>query len=261
MRKIAVVVLLLSLLLSACSTTVSGRKQVLLVPEGKAIAASATAYEETIAEYKQDNKLNRNRQAYRRIKAITDRLIKQAVAMRSDSKDWQWEVNVVTDPQVNAWCMAGGKMVMYTGLLDAIKPTDDELAQVMAHEISHALANHSAERMSVAVVSSVGLSTLGAITDSELSMTAAAVAAKYALELPNSRSGESEADQIGIELAAKAGFNPNAAVSLWKKMGALSSNSTPEFMSTHPSPDTRQEDLRKLANQVRPYYLAAKDKR
>jgi predicted Zn-dependent protease len=153
--------------------------------------------------------------------------------------------------------MAGGKMALYTGLLLQIKPTDDELAQVLAHEISHALAKHTAEKMSVAMASQLGVAAVGVAADnSGLALTGAALAAKLAVELPNSRTAEAEADRIGIELAAKAGYDPRAAATLWRKMGALSGSQVPQFLSTHPSPQNRQETLRKLADQMMPYYQA-----
>jgi len=135
---------------------------------------------------------------------------------------------------VNAWCMAGGRMAVYTGLLQKVDPTDDELAQVMGHEISHALANHTAERMSVALATSAGLAVAGAVAgnDHSAALGATALAAQLAIQLPNSRAAESEADRIGIELAAKAGYDPNAAASLWTKMGQVSGGGPPQWMMT-----------------------------
>ena len=245
-------------LVVGCTTSISGRKQLILVSEKQAISSSKRAYFETIEPLKKEGKVNTDSKVSARVKAITDKLIQQAILLRPETKNWEWQINVIEDPQVNAWCMAGGKMAVYTGLLKEIKPTDDELAQVLGHEISHALANHTAERMSVAMASSLGLAVLGMSKDSsELTIGAAAVAAKLAVELPNSRAGESEADKIGIELAAKAGYNPDAAVSLWQKMGALNGSKVPQFLQTHPSPKNRQNELRKLAKKVRPFYLSA----
>jgi predicted Zn-dependent protease len=167
-------------------------------------------------------------------------------------------MQVIDDPEtVNAWAMAGGKMALYTGLVEQIQPSDDELAQVLAHEISHALARHSAEKMSTVMVSQLGVMAVGVASDnSQLALTGAALAAKLAVELPNSRTAEAEADRIGIELAAKAGYDPRAAATLWQKMGALSGSGVPVFLSTHPSPQNRQETLRRLAAQMMPYYQA-----
>ncbi|QEP43659.1 M48 family peptidase [Ectothiorhodospiraceae bacterium BW-2] len=252
-----IIVLLLGVI-SACSTTPTGRKQLLLVSEAQAITSSKQAYTQTIDSVSEEGKLNTDPALTRRVRQITDRIIPQAVAMRPDTASWEWQINVIEDDQqVNAWCMAGGKMAVYTGLIKAIQPSDDELAQVIGHEISHALANHSAERMSIALASKMGIAVLGAVSDSQLTTTAGVAAAKLAVELPNSRTGETEADKIGIELAAKAGYDPRAAVTLWQKMGQLG-GSTPQFLSTHPSPDNRQQTLEALIPNMMPYYQAAK---
>src|SRR5262249_30331052 len=151
---------------------------------------------------------------------------------------------------VNAFCMAGGKMAIYSGMWEQLHATDDEIAMVMGHEISHALAGHTQERMSVAAASSIIAQGVAiAISSSEstrgLAMTGTQLAAVYAIQLPNSRTSESEADQIGIELASRAGYDPRAAVTLWEKMGKLG-GTPPEFLSTHPSPEHRAEKLREL---------------
>jgi predicted Zn-dependent protease len=230
----------------------------MIVSEAQAIDSSKTAYVEMLKPYREQGKLDRDPALNARVRRITGRLVAQAVRMRPETRDWAWSMKIIDDPQtVNAWAMAGGKMALYTGLVLQIKPTDDELAQVLAHEISHALAKHSAEKMSVAMASQLGVSAIGMAADnSELALTGAALAAKLAVELPNSRTAEAEADRVGIELAAKAGYDPRAAASLWQKMGALSGSRMPEFLSTHPSPQNRQETLRKLAEQMLPYYQA-----
>lgn len=177
--------------------------------------------------------------------------------MRPETAKWEWSVVVIDDPEmVNAWCMAGGRMAIYTGLIKKLDPTDDELAQVMAHEIAHALAKHTAEKMSMQVATSVGVAAVGVASDNtSVALTGAALAAMLAVNLPNSRAAESEADQIGIELAAKAGFDPAAAATLWKKMGAASKSGTPQFLSTHPAPENRQERLAQLEPEMRKYYF------
>lgn len=256
--------LLLTVLLLACATSPTGRKQLMLVSEQEAISASKTAYLETMGGFEKEGKLNTDPALTARVRHITDRLIAQAVKLRPATKNWAWSVNVIDDPNtVNAWCMAGGKMAVYTGLIDKIKPTDDELAQVMGHEISHALANHTAERMSVAMATSLGVLAVGAVVENHrnTALVGAALAAKLAIELPNSRASETEADRMGIELAAKAGYDPHAAVSLWEKMAKLSNGGTPQFLSTHPAPANRMQTLRKLIPQMMPYYEQAKSRR
>lgn len=247
-------------LLSACATNIAGRKQVMLVSESVAIQASKQAYSDTLAPLQQEGKVDTDPVVVRRVNQITDRLVRQAKIMRADTSAWEWSVKVIDDPAtVNAWCMAGGKMAIYTGLIQQLNATDDEIAQVMGHEISHALANHSAERMSVAMASDLALAVFATTTESsEASIALAATAAQVALTLPNSRTSEAEADVIGIELAAKAGYDPNAAVTLWQKMEKVSGGSGLEFLSTHPAPGNRQQKLKQLIPAMMPYYQAAR---
>jgi predicted Zn-dependent protease len=258
LRKTFVLAALLATL-AACATSPTGRKQLMLVSEQQAISASRQAYVQEMGRYRQAGKLVSDPKLLRRVEVITGRLVAQAVKMRPDSGRWEWSVAVIDDPKtVNAWCMAGGRMALYTGLLRQVDPTDDELAQVMAHEIAHALANHSAERMSVAMASQAGVIAAGLLSDSPgQAMATAAVAAKLAVDLPNSRTAETEADRIGIELAARAGYDPRAAVTLWQKMGAVGgSKAPPAFLSTHPSDQQRQQRLGGLAAKMMPYYQA-----
>lgn len=258
LRKTFVLAALLATL-AACATSPTGRKQLMLVSEQQAISASRQAYVQEMGRYRQAGKLVSDPKLLRRVEVITGRLVAQAVKMRPDSGRWEWSVAVIDDPKtVNAWCMAGGRMALYTGLLRQVDPTDDELAQVMAHEIAHALANHSAERMSVAMASQAGVIAAGLLSDSPgQAMATAAVAAKLAVDLPNSRTAETEADRIGIELAARAGYDPRAAVTLWQKMGAVGgSKAPPAFLSTHPSDQQRQQRLGALAAKMMPYYQA-----
>jgi predicted Zn-dependent protease len=252
---------LLGAVLAACAVSPTGRRQLALVSEDSAIVASEEAYAMQIGELRQAGKvLPESSSAARRVDAITGRIVAQAVAMRPETADWQWSIEVIEDPEVvNAWCMAGGRMAVYTGLLQKLDPTDDELAQVLAHEVSHALANHTAERMSVAIATNAGVALAGVLSeDSQAAMSTAGIAAALAIQMPNSRTAESEADEIGIELAAKAGYNPNAAITLWQKMASVSGGGPPQFLSTHPSPANRQQKLAELAPQMMPYYEEAR---
>jgi predicted Zn-dependent protease len=193
------------------------------------------------------------------VQEITDRLIEQAIKLRPASASWQWEVRVINDPNtVNAFCMAGGKMAIYTGMWEKLHITDDEIAQVMGHEISHALADHTRERMSIAYGTSGLVTGVALITGAgDAAAKAMQQAAVYAIQLPNSRESEAEADQIGIELAARAGYDPKSAVSLWEKMAKLG-GTPPEFLSTHPSPEHRAATLKALGVKMQPLYDAAK---
>lgn len=261
--KIVPLIVAACLALAACQTNpVTGRKQLMLISEDTAIAESKQAYVEMLKPLAKDGKIDSQPAAAQRVREITGRLIAQAVKYRPETEAWEWSVKVIDDPKtVNAWCMAGGKMAIYTGLIEQIKPTDDELAQVMGHEISHALAKHTAEKMSRALAMQVGLvgaSVVASQSDSNysgLALSAAGAAAIVALELPNSRAAESEADRIGIELAAKAGYDPNAAVTLWEKMAKVGGGSSKfDFLSTHPAPAKRMETLAGLVPQMMPYY-------
>lgn len=250
------------LLLAACQTNaITGRSQFVgLVSESEAISGSAAAYQQMMGDLDKKKQIDRASERTRQIQVITDRLIAEAIKFRPDSAGWRWEVQVINDPKtVNAFCMAGGKMAIYSGMWEQLKATDDELAEVMGHEISHALADHTRERMSVARSTALGVEILGVATGvgsagGQLMQTAA----QMAIELPNSRESEAEADRIGIELAARAGYDPKAAVTLWEKMGKLGGGRTPEFLSTHPAPEHRAATLRELGVKVEPYYLAAK---
>ncbi len=252
--------LLLLLTISACATSPTGRHQLMLVSPEHAISASREAYVQTLRPLQQKGQIDSDPATSARIRHITGRLIAQAIRLYPHTRDWEWSVKVIDDPEmVNAWCMAGGKMAIYTGLLNKIQATDDEVAQVMGHEISHALANHTAERMSVAMASQLGIMGL-AIASRNSSHRGAILggsvaAAALAITLPNSRTSETEADVMGIEIAARAGYDPRAAATLWQKMGKVGGKTPPQFLSTHPAPANRQQNLSNLAAQMMPYYL------
>lgn len=256
-RAIAIVAWVL--LLSACATSPTGRSQLMIVPESFAISASADAYRQELKPYAQRGKLDNDPALKARVRQITGRVVAQAVRMRPETAEWEWSIKVLDDPkQVNAWAMAGGKMAIYTGLIQQLQATDDELAQVIGHEISHALAKHTAEKMSTALATQVGVLAIGIAANSQVAMAAASAAAMVAITLPFSREAESEADRIGIELAAKAGYDPAAAVTLWQKMGKVSGGKgPPQWLSTHPNPENRQEMLSALVPVMRPSYQQA----
>ena len=260
--------LVLLALLAGCTTSpLTGRDQFMVVSESQAVSESAAAYSQMMADLGKKKKIETGTPRAQKVKEITDKLVKEAVRVRPDSAKWSWEVQVIDDPKtVNAFCMAGGKMAIYTGMWDQLKATDDEIAQVMGHEIAHALADHTRERMSIAMTTAVATTAAAIVVGTRdmgpgagLALTGAQLASVLAIQLPNSRQGESEADQIGIELAARAGYDPKSAVTLWDKMGKLGGGkSPPEFLSTHPSPQNRAERLAELGAQVEPLYQAAK---
>ena len=248
--------LLFVALITACATSITGRRQLMIVSEDSAIAASKEAYVKMLQPYAEKGDIDNNPALKNRVYEITGRLIAQAIKIRPETKNWDWSIKIINDPEtVNAWAMAGGKMALYTGLVEKIKPSDDELAQVLGHEIGHALAKHSAEKMSVAMASQVGVMAVGIATKSDgLALTGASLAAALAIQMPNSRAAESEADRIGIELAAKAGYDPRAAVTLWQKMAKVGGKGPPQFLSTHPAPGNREKNLASLIPQMMPYY-------
>jgi len=254
----------LALTLVGCAENqITGRNQLLLVSESQAISQSAVAYNEMMGDFGKKKEIETGTARAAKVHEITNRLVAQAVRFRPDSASWKWEVQVINDPKtVNAFCMAGGKMAIYTGMWDKLNASDEEIAMVMGHEISHALAGHTQERMSVAMTSTVVAQAAAiALSSSEstrgLAMTGTQLAAVYAVQMPNSRTSESEADAIGLEIAARAGYDPRAAVTLWEKMGRLGST-PPEFLSTHPSPENRAARLKELGAKVQPHYEAAK---
>ena len=231
--------------LISCATSPTGRSQFIIISPDAAIIESETAYLDTVRQLDDEDKLVSDPLTVARVARITGRLVSIAVTQFPDSADWKWSVAIVDDTEtVNAWCMAGGRMAVYTGLFDQLDLTDDEFAQIMGHEISHALANHTAERMSRAMATTLGIAVIGAASDnSGAAMAGAAVAANVALTLPNSRDAENEADVMGMRLATQAGYDPEAAVTLWQKMGDLNDERPAEFLSTHPAPENRQAAL------------------
>jgi predicted Zn-dependent protease len=252
-----VVIAVIALTLIACATSPTGRRQLMLVSPDQAISASRTAYVQQMRAFNEQGLISTDKQLVNRVNTITGRLVAQAIQMYPRTRDWEWSVEVIDEPDtVNAWAMAGGRMAIYTGLINKTKATDDEIAQVMGHEIAHALANHTAERMSVVMASQLGVLAVGVGTGDDRAMAGAGAAALLAVNLPNSRTAETEADRIGIELAAKAGYHPDAAASLWKKMAEAGGSGPPQFLSTHPAPGNRQQTLARLAPQMMQYYAA-----
>ena len=236
------------------------RQQRMMVSEQEVNASAQKQYAQMMAEAQKKNALDRDAAQVARVKAITSRLIPQTAVFRPDAQKWTWEVHVLTLNDVNAWCMPGGKMAVYSGLIEKLQATDDELAAVMGHEISHALREHSREAISRQMATQTAVGVAGAILGvGQLGTSLGNMVADVTLNLPNSRTNEVEADRIGVELAARAGYNPNAAITLWEKMAKLSSGGQPpKWLSTHPSHEDRINDLKVYAQKVMPLYTAAK---
>jgi predicted Zn-dependent protease len=237
------------------------RKQMMVVSSEEMKQAADQEYAKLLAQAKQKGELNANPAQVSRVRTIANKLIQQTSVFRPDAKNWDWEVNVLTSPEVNAWCMPGGKIAVYTGLIDKLNITDDELAAVMGHEISHALREHARERASQQAVAGAGISVLAAVARvGDLGQKGMEYAYMGLLGLPNSRKDETEADRMGVELAARAGYNPHAAVTLWEKMAKVGGSEPPKFLSTHPPREDRMNDLTNYSQRVMPLYEQARKK-
>lgn len=263
-----VLVGMLGVSLSACQTvnTTQGgtvgidRTQMMspLVSSQSLMQQAALGYNGLLQKEAKQGTLNVNPTQTARVRAIANRLIPQVAVFRPDAVNWNWEVNVINSPQVNAWCMPGGKIAIYTGIIDKLRLSDDEIAAIIGHEIAHALREHAREQASEQSLVQLGM--LGAQLGG-VSGTTANVAGqlyKVGVGLPHNRVQEVEADRMGVELAARAGYNPRAAIDLWQKMSQLGGSAPPEFLSTHPSAQTRIQDLEVYSARVMPLYQAAR---
>jgi predicted Zn-dependent protease len=235
------------------------RTQRMMVSAEEMQAGATQAYAQMMSEAQKKGLLDRDAAQVQRVRNITQRLVSQTKAFRPDAAKWPWEVHVISVPEVNAWCMPAGKMAIYTGLIEKLNATDDEIAAVMGHEISHALREHSRERASREMGTQMAVGIAGALFGiGDLGQGLGNLVADVTLNRPNSRTQEVEADRIGVELAARAGYDPRAAITLWEKMQKLGGGQPPQFLSTHPSHESRISDLREYSERVLPLYQAAK---
>ena len=255
------------LLVAGCQTveTTKGgtvgvdRQQRMAVSSEEVNAGAQKAYAQMMAEAQKKNALDRDAAQVQRVKNIVSRLVPQTATFRPDAAKWPWEVHVVSLDDVNAWCMPAGKMAVYTGLINKLQITDDELAAVMGHEIAHALREHSREQISQQMGTQAAIGIAGALFGvGELGQGIGNMVADVTLNKPKSRTHETEADRIGVELAARAGYDPHAAVSLWEKMMKLGGSQPPQWLSTHPSNESRIADLKTYSERVMPLYQSAK---
>ncbi len=268
-RMLAVALVASAALLAGCQsvkTTSAGavgiertQRMSSMVSEADMRQQAELSYRETLSTERQKGTLNADPALTNRVRAITSRLIPASAAFRPDAAQWKWEVNVIRSDQINAWCMPGGKIAVYTGLITKLNLTDDEIAAVVGHEIAHALREHARERASEqmgaqAVISGASILLGVGQAGSDLG----GVFYKAFFGLPNSRLHETEADRIGVEVAARAGYDPRAAITLWQKMARNGGGSGPEFLSTHPSAETRLKDLEVYSARVMPLYEQAR---
>jgi predicted Zn-dependent protease len=265
MRILGFCVVAIAAVLAGCGTATEPgavgiqRPQLLLVSSEQVNQSAEEAYRQVLAQALKQGALDRNPAQVRQVKAIVGRLILQTAAFRKDAPGWDWETHVLSSSEVNAWCMPGGKIAVYTGLIERLQPADDELAAVLGHEMGHALREHGRERMSLALAEQLALDTVGAVAKvPRPALDLAPTLLDLTLNLPYSRTQEAEADRVGVELAARAGYDPRAAIALWEKMRRLGGSQPPKFLSTHPSPEDRIKDLSIYAEKLMPLYLAAK---
>jgi predicted Zn-dependent protease len=254
---------------SACAPVAgTGRSQLMLVNEAELNQAATLQYRQLI----QESHLSTDRQASAMIKRVGARISKAARELMAsygregEIADYQWEFNLIDSDEVNAFCMPGGKVAFYTGIMPVCQD-EAGVAAVMGHEVAHALARHAAERVSQQMMAGIGQSLLGIGLSiggvgggtAELAMNAFALGSQFGVLLPYSRAHESEADRIGMSLMAMAGYDPHAAVDLWRRMAQTSGRSQPPFfMSTHPSDQKRIADLEKYLPEAEALYRPAK---
>ena len=234
------------------------RQQRMAVSSEEVNAEAEKAYAKMMAQAKQKGALDKDAAELARVRAIVARLIPQTATFRPDARQWPWEFHVLSTDEVNAWCMPHGKIAVYTGLINKLQPSDAELAAVLGHEMGHALREHTREQMSRQMGTQAAIGIAGALLGlGQLGQSVAGAVANVTLELPKDRGMETEADDIGIELAARAGYDPNAAIALWQKMEKLGGSQPPKFLSTHPPSADRIADLQKQIAKVMPLYQAA----
>ena len=236
------------------NSSTTDRTQIMLISEQEINTSAAQEYDKVIAQAKAQKALNTNAKQTKRVKNIANKLIAKASIYRPDSKKWDWEVNVINSDEVNAWCMPGGKIAVYTGLINTVKPTDDELAVVISHEVAHALREHSREQMSAEYAKQGALNIAAMFGVDQTKLAIGDAISNIGFSLPFSRSHETEADELGLELMNAAGYDTDAAASLWKKMMASSggsSNALENLLSTHPSNDDRIENLTELSAKLK----------
>ncbi|TXJ08624.1 MAG: M48 family peptidase [Acinetobacter sp.] len=264
MRFLATTVLTSILIVTGCSsttlnsTTGVNRKQFLMVSEAEINNLSAQSYSQLVTQARSQGALNTNMAQKARLDRIANRLIPQVRVLRPEAASWKWEVNLIQSNQLNAFCAPGGKIMFYTGIIDRLKLTDDEIAAIMGHEMAHALREHGRENVSRAYAQQAGLSILAsAVGMTEGQAQLAQLVSQVGISLPNNRTQESEADVLGLELMARAGYHPQASITLWQKMIAANGSGSAELLSTHPNPANRIQSLKLLQPKVMPLYLRA----
>lgn len=261
-RPSSAALLAAALLAVGCSTVpITGRRQLSLVSDQEILSSSLTEYRSFMGKAKVSGNRVQSAQVERvgrRIADATERYLREN-GLGKEVSGFAWEFNLVQDKEANAFCMPGGKIVVYTGLMGLVA-SDDELAVVLGHEVAHAVAKHANERMSQQLLAAAGAQAVGYATKERSAAVQSAAAGVYGLGaqvgalLPFSRKHESEADYMGLILMTIAGYNPDVAVGFWQKMSTGGQSSVPEFMSTHPSDQTRINDIQKNLPDIKKKY-------
>jgi predicted Zn-dependent protease len=260
--RCATIITMFCLLTTCAEVPVTGRKGLHLVPESQLLTLSFQQYDQVLKE----SKLSKDQKSVQMVRRVGEKIAGAAEAFLRDSrrgeqiKNYRWEYNLIADDKVvNAWCMPGGKIAVYTGILPFTKD-ETGLAVVLGHEVAHAIADHGNERMSQGLLANMGgmalsvaLSQKPAQTQ-ELFMTVFGAAANVGLLLPYSRLHENEADRIGLMFMARAGYDPREAVPFWERMNKQGGSRPPEFLSTHPAPATRIANIKAAIPEALPYY-------
>jgi predicted Zn-dependent protease len=234
------------------------RQQHMLVSEQDVEQGAERAYAQQLEKARSSGKLNQIPELTARVRMIAQRLIPGTVAFRPDAPGWRWEINTITTDEMNAYAMPGGKIMVYSGLVERLQLTDAELAAVIGHEISHVLREHTRERVSRVLAQQLVLAGAAAVAGGgQGALDVANEVASVTFQLPHSRLQESEADIMGLELMARAGYDPQAAVSVWHKMMSAERSDRPQFLSTHPSAPDRIYNLQAAIPKVMPLYQTA----
>ena len=261
MQKLKLFFLLLVFLLQCTTVPITGRKQLNIIPQSEMLSMSYQQYD----EFLKTNKLSTDKAKTQLVKTVGADIQKAVETffvqnnMSGYLQDFRWEFNLVESEEVNAWCMPGGKVVVYSGILP-VTQTQAGLAVVMGHEIAHAIAEHGGERMSQQLLAQMGGMALATALQNRPEDTQALwntvfnVGTTVGVLLPFSRTQESEADQLGLVFMAMAGYDPNEALAFWQRMAAGSGGAPLEFLSTHPSDETRINNLKKLIPEAMKYY-------
>lgn len=252
--------------LSGCETTTAGgavgveRKQLMLVSSEQMNQIAAQAYTKLLADGTTAGAMNKDTAQLARVRAVAQRIAPQTGIFRADAPGWPWEVNVQSSESLNAFCMPGGKIMFYSGLIDKLKLTDAEIAIVMGHEIAHALREHSREQMSQALAAQTTIGAGAALLGlGQASADLASIGYQSLVATRFSRNDEAEADRMGLELSARAGYDPRAGLSLWNKMLAANPGGRPpEFLSSHPAEASRVAQIEALLPTVMPLYQATR---